>query len=416
MSEFHLDIVKKLDFNRYGGTNNELRAAEIILDYLRKHGNGGRLEEFDIPAANVTESILEAITPAGNKSIPCLAALRSGSLLLTEAELYYADAGEEMSLRNVGGKIVMLNSLNKDNYRRLCESGAIGFITFSGAFNDNSDNDDIRQTLLRDAMTEIGTLPGVTIRLQDALALVRDDVKRVKMQITQEECRNPSHNVTSFIEGTQHPDQVVALTAHYDSGQYGHGAWDNASGVSNLLYLHRHFSQNPPMRSLRFIWCGSEEQGLLGAKAFVAANADEIAKTQFCLNFDMTGNILGYHHLITTDGMGLQHLVHAFAREIGFAAKIEEKIWPSDGSVFANEGIPTLNVTRNGHAAVHNRHDKHTALSEKYLLESSEFALKFLNRLLGGVEFPIERGIPEELAAELEKYVGGKKTKAELKL
>ena len=414
MNEFHLDIVKSLDFNRFGGTADELRAAEIILKYLDEYGSGGKLEQFDIPAGKVTSATLEAITLTGSTTIDCLAVIRSGNLPLTEAELYYADAGEEMSLRDIDGKIVLLNSLNKENYRRLCESKAVGFIIFSGAFNDNSDNDDIRQTLLRDAMAEIGSLPGVSIRLQDALTLVRDGVKRVKMQVEQEECRNPSQNVTSFIEGTQHPEQIIAITAHYDTGQYGHGAWDNASGVSNLLYLYRHFSANPPTRSLRFIWCGSEEQGLLGAKAFVAANAEEAAKTVFCMNFDMTGNILGYHHLITTDGNGLQHVVNAFAREIGFVTKLEERIWPSDGSVFANAGAPTLNVTRNGHAAVHNRHDKHPALSEKYLAESSEFALKFLNRLLGSVEFPIERKIPEKLADELEKYVGGTKTKAEL--
>ena len=43
--------------------------------------------------------------------------------------------------------------------------------------------------------------------------------------------------------------------------------YDNMSGSVGILGIAEHFAKNPHRYGLRFIWCGSEERGLLGSKA-----------------------------------------------------------------------------------------------------------------------------------------------------
>ena len=45
-----LDFIYRLSFNRFGGTENELRAAELILSEIEKLGGKAELEEFKILA------------------------------------------------------------------------------------------------------------------------------------------------------------------------------------------------------------------------------------------------------------------------------------------------------------------------------------------------------------------------------
>ena len=54
MHEYHpFDLVERMSFLRYGGTDEELRAANILLDEIKKLGGEGHLEEFRIPACEL---------------------------------------------------------------------------------------------------------------------------------------------------------------------------------------------------------------------------------------------------------------------------------------------------------------------------------------------------------------------------
>ena len=85
------------------------------------------------------------------------------------------------------------------------------------------------------------------------------------------------HNVILDLPG-QVPETIV-ITAHYDSTHLSQGAYDNMSGCVGLLALAEKFSRQPHRYSLRFIWCGSEERGLLGSKAYVAAHMEELDRS-----------------------------------------------------------------------------------------------------------------------------------------
>lgn len=109
---------------------------------------------------------------------------------------------------------------------------------------------------------------------------------------------NSSDSPCSSFEGTEHPDELVILGAHYDSrGTFGYvrapGGDDDASGVSALLSLARLFkSFNVQLkRTVVLAFFSGEEQGLLGSKAYARSLKDGDKKVRFMLQADM----LGYH-------------------------------------------------------------------------------------------------------------------------
>jgi hypothetical protein len=80
-----------------------------------------------------------------------------------------------------------------------------------------------------------------------------------------------SFNLIAEIAGTDKADEVVMLGAHFDSWHAGTGATDNAAGSAAMLEAMRilKFRNLTMRRTVRLaLWTG-EEQGLLGARAYV---------------------------------------------------------------------------------------------------------------------------------------------------
>src|SRR5690606_7611063 len=87
-------------------------------------------------------------------------------------------------------------------------------------------------------------------------------------------------NILATRAGTDLSDEVVLISAHYDSRGCGdaactfppdecNGADDNATGVAAALELARVLADVPTRRSVMIALWDEEEMGLLGAKAFV---------------------------------------------------------------------------------------------------------------------------------------------------
>ena len=66
-------------------------------------------------------------------------------------------------------------------------------------------------------------------------------------------------NIEAEVRGTESPDEIVLIGAHYDSVKGSPGANDNATGVAATLALARAFAQNPTTRTLRFVAFTNEE-------------------------------------------------------------------------------------------------------------------------------------------------------------
>lgn len=405
-AEFQMDFLNRLSFNRFGGTDNEKRAAELILSEIEALGGKGELFEFPIPGYSIQKAKLTVLEPY-EEEITVTGIGRSGSTNgPIEAELFYAEQGEEENFKGAKGKIVLINSTHPTVYKRLTASGALGFLTFSGAYQDDREKTDLDQRFLRPRLTDkSGKLPGLCMRTEDAITLMHKGATKVRMELEGQDEEHISRNVIAYIEGTECPEKEFLFTAHYDSTIFGLGSWDNASGSANILELYRYYLSNPPRHSMRFIWCGSEEQGLLGSKAYVAANEELMEKIVLCQNFDMTGTEIGRHRLMITANDELKYFVKFLSKEVGFITRIDEDVHSSDSTPFAHKGVPAIGYMRDGQAGGHSRFDIPWPLSGKRLAEATDFAIMVTNRLDGAKELPFKREICPAMQEKLENYL-----------
>lgn len=123
-------------------------------------------------------------------------------------------------------------------------------------------------------------------------------VKRVDMVVEAEMHTIGSQNIIGWVQGSQFPDSLILVSAHYDHlGMQGEaifpGANDNASGIAVLLDLAKHYAkpENRPAYSMAFIAFGGEEVGLIGSRHYATQNPIwPLASTKFILNLDLMGN------------------------------------------------------------------------------------------------------------------------------
>ena len=124
-------------------------------------------------------------------------------------------------------------------------------------------------------------------------------------------------NIIARIKGNDssvQPGKALALMTHYDSSTYSsYGASDAGSGVVTILEGVRAFikSNQTHENDIIVLFTDAEEQGLLGAKAFVNQHpwADDIG---LVLNFEARGSGGPSYMLLETNG-GNQKLIKAFA-------------------------------------------------------------------------------------------------------
>jgi len=110
----------------------------------------------------------------------------------------------------------------------------------------------------------------------------------------------PSENVVAFIKGSEYPDEILVVSAHYDhlgtdkDGEIYNGADDDGSGTVAVMAIAEAFHKaveegNGPKRSILFLHVTGEEKGLLGSKYYVNFPIFPLANTVSNLNIDMIG-------------------------------------------------------------------------------------------------------------------------------
>ena len=110
-----------------------------------------------------------------------------------------------------------------------------------------------------------------------------------------------SENVVAFIKGSEKPEEVIVLSAHYDhvgmhDGEIFNGADDDGSGTVAMLEMAEAFQKavkngHGPKRSLLFLHVTGEEIGLYGSKYYTENPLFPLANTVANLNTDMIGRI-----------------------------------------------------------------------------------------------------------------------------
>ena len=207
------------------------------------------------------------------------------------------------------------------------------------------------------------------------------------------------------IEGTDKAEEILTLTAHYDSVPEGPGAYDNMSGAAIIMELCRYFHTHRPRRTMEFIWFGAEEKGLLGSQNYIKIHENELSAHRFNMNVDLAGQLVGGTVAGVTGDASVCSMITYMAHEIGIGMSTKNQIWGSDSNTFAWKGIPAMTLNRDGFG-MHTRHDTIALLSD-WSLERSAVLLGYIADRLGNIEsFPFERKVPEEFIAQLNEYFG----------
>ena len=408
------ELLEKIGFIREAGSAEELKAAEILKAEIESFGVEANLESFEVGDAIIEKAELEVLEPY-NKKYEVTAYKCCKSVENLEAEFVYAGNGFDVDLKNVKGKIVMVNGfLRVPMYRKLIEAGAIGFITMDGTMRDTEEDSDLYSRKIRSALQAFGLIPGVNIRIKDAFEIVTKKATKVRMTTKNTANVITSHNVVAKIEGTEYPDEIVSFGAHFDSVPFSTGVYDNGAGSVVIMELLRYFKENPPKRTVVFCWYGAEEIGLEGSKYHVKANPEEIEKTIFMVNVDVGGAVLGLDRCGVTAGDDLTTYTDAFMKINGFSVDVYKSIYSSDSIPFADKGVPAVNFERDcthGGGYIHCRHDIIDYLWPDALEKTGTHILKYSEALVNSYVFPFKRAIPDDIREQVDKYLYRKELK-----
>lgn len=396
-----MKIFRDTAYIRTGGSAEELKCAEYIKSFCESLGESAVIEPFAVPMGDS----ISAEFKVNGTAISCKGYALCGSGTV-KAPLYYLPGNDKASLLGCKDKIVMIDGyLGHWIYKDICDNGAVGFVTYDG--DANYKDCDIDQRELRKLVVADGEkLLGVNINAKDAIKLVKNNLGEAEITVSQNEYDGESRNVILDLKGEI--DKTIVFTAHYDSTSLSQGAYDNMSGSVGLMALAEHFSKNPHRHSLRFVWCGSEERGLLGSKAYCEAHEAELNDVVLNINLDMIGCIMGKFIACCTSEEKLVGYIEYMSSELGFGVKASQGVYSSDSTPFADKGIPAVSFARiapHNTATIHNSYDTMAVMKAEHMAEDIEFITEFASRMANSAVCPVAKEMPEKMKEELDYYL-----------
>jgi hypothetical protein len=222
------------------------------------------------------------------------------------------------------------------------------------------------------------------ILLKNKLKAVELD-QAVEAEIIPTHSALQSQNVIGLIKGSEKPDEVIIVSAHYDHlGKRGesiyYGADDNGSGTTTIMELAEAYAKaasngNRPKRSIAFLLVTGEEKGLLGSEYYSNFPLMPLANTVANVNVDMVGRVddkyknnPNYIYVIGSDRLSTElHEINEEANKkyaqltLDYTYNDENDpnryYFRSDHYNFAVKGIPAIFFFNGVHADYHQTTD-----------------------------------------------------------
>ncbi|MDI1255637.1 MAG: M28 family peptidase [Flavobacterium sp.] len=195
-----------------------------------------------------------------------------------------------------------------------------------------------------------------------------------------------SENIWAFIEGSEKPDEIVVISAHYDhvgmkDGEVYNGADDDGSGTVAVMEIAQAFQQakkegHGPKRSILIMHMTGEEHGLFGSQYYSEHPLFPLKNTVADINIDMVGrrdyehpNTNDYIYLIGSDYLStdLYNVCEAANKDF-IKTKIDYKFndrkdpnrfyYRSDHYNFAKHNIPVVFLFNGVHDDYHQATDE----------------------------------------------------------
>ncbi|MDT8411685.1 MAG: M20/M25/M40 family metallo-hydrolase [Vicingaceae bacterium] len=349
-----LDTLASSYFEGRGAVKNgEKKAADFIAKEYKKHGlkpfKESFLQHFSYNI-NTFSGKLE-VTIENEKLIPGKDYIvgAASSKLQGDFDLVHYNSSnlptkkELQKLTKRGfflNKIIVIDDVEIANHNEILKALQINIFNAAGII------------ILENKLTQsIATSYEKYAVLHVLRGVIDRNAKNISININQQLISNfKSQNVIGYIEGTDFPDSIIAVSAHYDHlGRMGDevyfpGANDNAAGVAMLLNFAKQFSENLPKKTMVFMAFGAEESGIIGSRYFVENPTFELKRLNFLINLDVIGT--GTDGVMVVNGADLPQ---AFAllelcNEKKYVPEIKKrKNAPnSDHFWFAQKGIPAF--------------------------------------------------------------------------
>ncbi|HXD21437.1 MAG TPA: M28 family peptidase [Vicinamibacterales bacterium] len=212
---------------------------------------------------------------------------------------------------------------------------------------------------------------------------------RVELRTRYLEDDRNSYNVIAEIPGRDPAlrDQVVLVGAHIDSWHTGSGATDNADGAVAVMEAMRILGAlgAEPRRTIRAALWSGEEQGLLGATAYLMQHYNSPAdrdRLAVYLNDDPgSGKTLGFYMEGNREAKAIFDRWLEPLKDLGATRNVIEGIGATDHVPFNQAGLPGFNVIKD--FAGYDERTRHTnadypeRMSEDELKQSAIFMATF---------------------------------------
>jgi hypothetical protein len=211
-----------------------------------------------------------------------------------------------------------------------------------------------------------------------------------------------SENIWAYIEGSEKPDEVLVISAHYDhvgvkNGEVYNGADDDGSGTVAVLQIAEAFQKakkegHGPKRSILFLHVTGEEHGLHGSRFYSENPLFPIANTIADINIDMIGrrdvehaNTNNYVYVIGADRLSSDlHNITVAQNDkythLDLDFKFNDPKDPnhfyerSDHYNFAKNGIPAVFLFNGVHADYHGKGDEPNKIEYDALAKRAQLA------------------------------------------
>jgi Iap family predicted aminopeptidase len=211
-----------------------------------------------------------------------------------------------------------------------------------------------------------------------------------------------SENIWAFIEGSEKPNEIVVVSAHYDhvgikKGEVYNGADDDGSGTVALIEIAKAFQKakaegHGPKRSILILHMTGEEHGLHGSRFYSENPLFPLANTVADVNIDMIGrrdefhpNTNNYIYLIgsdylSTDLFNVCEETNKKYCNLAIDYKYNDRKDPnrfyyrSDHYNFAKNGIPSVFLFNGTHADYHKPTDDVAKIEFDGLTKRTQYA------------------------------------------
>ncbi len=246
-------------------------------------------------------------------------------------------------------------------YKEMAEAGALGFIQSSTV--------PIRvlydRKMLDDPKCNFDNLPELPdIKLDEhQFAIIKQMVKERRTFELEFDIRNhfklgpvKYHNVVATIKGSKYPDEYVIVSGHLDAYDVATGGIDCGTGIGPMMEAARMIAKSgaKPKRSIVFIAFAGEEFGMVGAQAWVKAHKDKLPKIANLFNRDGGPEPpvgIAVPKAMYDDFVKVTAPIKQIRADYPFEVTIDEPAKKptspggTDASVFAMEGVPTIEFT-----------------------------------------------------------------------